>query len=88
MVLNRRSEIEIMGNILDLSKKGAKKTEFLYKANLSYAQLRNYLLFLLEKNILEETTVRYNGSSCKVYTITDKGSDFLQDIKKVLTHLS
>ena len=77
MVLNRRSEIEIIGRILDLSRNGAKKTEFLYKGNLSYTQLKSYLFFLLEKNIIKEEMIRDNGFTHKSYKITDKGEAFL-----------
>ncbi|HEC81433.1 MAG TPA: DUF4364 domain-containing protein, partial [Thermoplasmatales archaeon] len=40
MVVNtRRCEIEIIRDILSLATKGAKKTQILYKTNLSYTQL-------------------------------------------------
>ena len=87
MVHNRRSEIEIIGHILRLSSEGAKKTELLYQGNFSYSQLQGYLTFLLEKNILEETEIKNNGSSTKCYKTTEKGFIFLQDVKKVLAHL-
>lgn len=87
MVNNRRSEIDIIGEILNLSRDGAKKTEILYQGNLSYTQLQKYLPFLLEKNILEEHIVDNNGNACKLYRITDKGSYLLEDIRRVLVHL-
>jgi predicted transcriptional regulator len=85
---NRRSAIEIIGKILTLSRGGAKKTEILYQGNLSYTQLQGYLPFLLEKNILEENIVENNGSSCKLYSATEKGLVLLEDIKKVLAHFN
>lgn len=87
MVNNRRSSIEIINEIVTVSRSGARKTEILYHSNLSYSQLKSYLNFLKEKNIIKEESVRNNGSSSKVYYTTDKGLVFLQDIKKVLTHL-
>lgn len=87
MVNNRRSEIEIISKILTLSRTGAKKTEILYRGNLSYSQMQNYLPFLIEKNILEEHHVQNNGSSSKLYKLTNKGLSLLEDIKKVLVHL-
>jgi len=88
MVNTRRSEIDIIGEILNLSRDGAKKTEILYQGNLSYTQLQKYLPFLVEKDILEENVVNNgNGSSCKLYEITEKGSSLLEDIRKVLAHL-
>lgn len=87
MVINRRSEIEIIGQILNISRGGVKKTEILYQSNLSYMQLQSYLPFLLEKNILEEYTVENNGCLSKMYRITEKGSYLLDYIDKVLMHL-
>jgi len=88
MVNNRRSELEIISKILILSKEGAKKTELLYQGNLSYTQLKNYLSFLLERELLEENIVRDNGNSGKYYTATEKGLIFLKDASKVMIHLS
>lgn len=87
MVNNRRSEIEIIGKILTLSRTGAKKTEILYQGNLSYSQMQEYLPFLIKKNILEEQHIKNNGGSSKLYKITDKGLNLLEDIKKVLVYL-
>ena len=70
MVNGRRSEFEIIKKILDLSKDGAKKTKLLYQGNLSYNQLKNYLLILVEKNILEINLVNDNGKSNKYYKLT------------------
>lgn len=87
MFNNRRSEIEIIGEILTLSRDGARKTEILYQGNLSYTQLQGYLPFLLEKNILEESIADNNGNSYKLYKTTEKGLGLLQDIKRVYVHL-
>jgi predicted transcriptional regulator len=73
MFNNRRSEIEIVGEILKISQKGARKTEILYQGNLSYTQVQSYLPFLVEKNILEENLVKDNGNSYKEYKATKKG---------------
>ena len=86
MVNNRRSEIKIIDEILKLSSDGAKKTELLYQGNFSYAQLQKYLTFLIERDILEESVVNYNGSSTKLYTTTEKGLLFLQDVRRVLAY--
>ena len=85
---NRRSEIEIISEILYLSKNGARKTEILYQGNLSYMQLQSYLSYLIKKNILEEKEIKDNGNSHKSYITTEKGCDLLLDIKKVLVNLS
>ena len=87
VVNNRRSELEIISKILDLSKEGAKKTEILYYGNLSYMQLKSYLTFLIKNGILEEKEVKDNGNTHKLYKPTEKGLVFYNDIKKVLSHL-
>ena len=86
LVNNRRSEIEIIGKILELSSDGAKKTELLYQGNLSFSQLQKYLSFLIEKEILAENEIKNNGNSTKLYKTTDKGFLFLQDVKRVLAY--
>ena len=86
MVNNRRSELEIMGKLIELSKEGARKTDLLYKGNLSYSQLQGYLRFLLDKDIVEERIVKSNGNNGKYYYTTDKGFEVLRDVRKVLDH--
>lgn len=66
---NRRSEMEIIATILDIAKQEVKKTKILYKANLSYVQLKNYVSFLLEKGLLENIG--------NMYSTTKKGRLFL-----------
>lgn len=89
MVNNRRSELEIINEILTLSKNGAKKTEILYQGNMSYTQLQDYLFFLIQKEILVEKKLQTgngNGSST-VYMVTEKGHNLLVDLRKTLSYL-
>ncbi|MGC2439972.1 MAG: winged helix-turn-helix domain-containing protein, partial [Nitrososphaeraceae archaeon] len=48
-----RSRTEIVAMILEAANGGATKTRIMYKAFLSYAQLREYLSVLIENNLLE-----------------------------------
>lgn len=86
MINNRRSEIEIINQILNLSKKGVRKTEILYQGNMSYSQLKSYLPFLIDKDIVEEYNVYNNGNTTTMYKTTNKGIELLEIIRKVLTH--
>lgn len=86
MVNNRRSELEIIGEILTVSKDGAKTTEILYRGYLNYTQLKQYLSFLLEKDLLEKKFVKNGNGSSKIYKITDKGHDLLIYINKTLPY--
>lgn len=67
-----RSRTEIVEMILEASRIGATKTKIMYKAYLSYTQVKEYLSFLLENDL-----VKYEEGS-QVYRITEKGLHFLQ----------
>ena len=86
MLNNRRSELDIVVDILNLSKDGANKTSILYKTNLSYSQLKNYLSILLEKDILKEVMVEQNGRDLKHYKTTSKGLNLLE-LSQEITNL-
>ena len=67
-----RSRTEIVAMILEAANGGSTKTKIMYKAFLSYNQLREYLSMLIENNLLEY----FEGSP--VYKTTEKGLMFLQ----------
>ena len=78
-----RSRTEIVSMILEAGNDGATKTRIMYKAFLSFAQLREYLSLLIENNLLEYL----EGS--KTYKTTEKGLNFLKmhsEISRLLTH--
>jgi len=83
VINNRRSEIEIINEILNLAKDGTRKTRILYQTNLSYTQLQVYLSFLLKSNILRME----NNNSVKTYKTTEKGLAIMHNINKVLRDL-
>lgn len=76
-----------MANILSISSNGAKKTQLMYKCNMSFRQLEVYLDLLTEKKLLNKRT--HNGSKdLIIYEITDKGHSFLHvydSLKALLT---
>ena len=45
----------------------------MYKANLSFAQLKEYLRFMLKTQLLN----KFNANGKDVYGLTKKGEDFL-----------
>lgn len=67
-----RSRTEIVAMILEAANGSATKTRIMYKAFLSYAQLREYLSVLIENNLLEYL----EGS--QTYKTTEKGLNFLK----------
>lgn len=75
--IGHRGRFDIMANILSISTNGAKKTQLMYKCNMSFRQLEVYLTLLIEKNLLNKRV--HNGSKdIIVYEITNKGYSFLQ----------
>ena len=44
----RRSNIEIIADMLRVGESGAGKTEIMYSANMSYTQIQKYLDYLVE----------------------------------------
>ena len=84
LINNRRSELEILADILRLSKEGAKKTKILYQVNLSYSQLKNYLTFLKERNFLDEIYLEDGG---RIYKTSERGLELLQNIDKLFSYL-
>ena len=66
-----RSRTEIVSHILDAANGGATKTKIMYKAFLSYAQLKEYLAILVHNGLLE-----YKDGEAKFNT-TSKGIKFL-----------
>jgi predicted transcriptional regulator len=67
-----RSRTEIVSMILEAANGGATKTRIMYKAFLSYAQLKEYLSVLIENNLLEYL----EGS--QTYKTTEKGLNFVK----------
>jgi predicted transcriptional regulator len=70
----RRDKFFIIAEILEIGKEKVLKTQIMYKANLSFTQLNNYLKFLLENDLLS----RNESEGKETYLITEKGLDFLQ----------
>lgn len=64
-----RERLEILADILHVAGNGAKKTQIMYNANLSYSLLCKYLGEAVEADLIEPDGKRY--------VITEKGCDFL-----------
>lgn len=70
----RRDKLLIIAEILEIAEEGTLKTPILYRANLSFTQLNEYLRVMLNINLLGK--VSQNGKD--MYQATMKGLDFLQ----------
>ena len=77
----RRSNIEIIADMLRVGENGAGKTEIMYSANMSYAQIQKYLGFLLSHGFINKVKV---GNPVVTYQVTDKGGELLKNINCVI----
>jgi predicted transcriptional regulator len=84
MINHRRSNIEIIADMLRVGENGAGKTEIMYSANMSYAQIQKYLAFLMNKDLINKVEV---GNPSIKYHVTDKGSKLLQSINNIMEML-
>ena len=72
-----RSRTEIVGIILEAANGGATKTKIMYKAFLSFAQLREYLTTLQDNELIE-----YEDGK-QTYRTTEKGMRLLEIYNKM-----
>jgi predicted transcriptional regulator len=77
----RRSNIEIIADMLRVGENGAGKTEIMYSANMSYAQVQKYLGFLLGHGFINKVKV---GNPSVTYQVTDKGGELLKNINYII----
>jgi predicted transcriptional regulator len=72
-----RSRFDIIADILHVVKgDGAKKTQIMYGANLSYKVLTRYLA-----EVLEACLVRFERNK-RCYVLTSKGREFLEHYRE------
>ena len=73
----------MLSTVNDTGNEGANKTSIMYKSYLSYAQLKEYLLFMVEKGLVEEIPNQFGGNEKFVYKITGKGLRLLQISREI-----
>ncbi|MCK4732744.1 MAG: winged helix-turn-helix domain-containing protein [Methanophagales archaeon] len=71
----RRGSIAIIVDILSVAGEKAKKTQIVYKANLNFRMVGEYLPHLVDKGLIENTDGEYKT--------TEKGEEFLTDYQKM-----
>jgi predicted transcriptional regulator len=75
--MKNRSRTELASYILEAANGGATKTKIMYKAYLSYAQLKEYLAVLIENGLMARDV---DGD---LYRTTTKGIKFLETSRKL-----
>ena len=78
---HRRSNIEIIADMLRVGENGAGKTEIMYSANMSYTQIQKYLGFLMNQGLVDRVEV---GNPVVTYQVTDKGLKILKSIDNIV----
>ncbi len=71
----RRGRTDIIVDILSVAGEKAKKTQIVYKADLNFRMLEEYLPQLVDKGLIENTDGEYKT--------TEKGERFLTDFQKM-----
>lgn len=75
----RRDRLHIIAEILEISKNGSLKTQIMYKANLSFAQMTEYLDLLVDLELLQEIV----ENEKRMFKATGKGDKYLQNYYKI-----
>ena len=83
-VNRRRSNIEIIADMLKVGENGAGKTEIMYSANMSYSQIQKYLGFLMSQGFINKVEV---GNPVVTYQVTDRGLKLLKAINSLVEML-
>jgi predicted transcriptional regulator len=76
----RRDRLVIMAEIIGIAKKGSSKTHIMFKVNLSFSQLNQYLSLLSNTDLLEKIAI--NGKV--IYHVTPKGLEFIERQQRVI----
>jgi len=75
----RRDKLYIIAEILEIAKDGSLKTQIMYRANLSFTQLNDYLRFMLRISLIDKTL----RNDKEIYKATEKGVEFLQRYREI-----
>ena len=80
----RRSNIEIIAEMLKIGENGAGKTKIMYNANLSYTQIEKYLGFLISQGFIDKMEM---GNPSVTYRVTENGLKLLESINSLMEML-
>jgi predicted transcriptional regulator len=80
----RRSNIEIIADMLRVGESGAGKTEIMYSANMSYHQIQKYLDYLVNQGFVNKIDME---NTLVAYQVTDSGLKLLKAIDTLMEML-
>ena len=78
----KRSDIEILADILKVANDGAKKSHIVYKANLNFKIVRNYLNILKNSGLITGPEGRSN-----LYQTTEKGVEYINHFETFKSYM-
>ena len=84
VVGRRRSNIEIIADMLRIGENGAGKTEIMYSANMSYYQMQKYLDYLVNQGFVNKVDM---DNTMVAYQVTDSGLKLLKAIDTLMQML-
>ena len=79
-VNKRRSDLEIIADMLKVGEHGAGKTEIMYSANMSYSQIQKYLGYLMSQGLIDKMKM---GNPSVTYQVTDSGLKLLELVSSI-----
>jgi predicted transcriptional regulator len=85
--MKKRGRLEIIKDILKIiqeNRNSIRQTPLLRKANMSSSKFKEYFRELLEKGFVKETK---GNSGEKTVTLTQKGFDFLERYKTIVSFI-
>ncbi len=80
----RRSNIEIIADMLRVGENGAGKTEIMYTANMSFNQIQKYLKYLVNQGFVNKVNM---DNTMVAYQVTDSGFKLLKAIDTLMNML-
>jgi len=82
----RRSNVEVVKDILTAASDGATCTGIVYASNLTFPRFKKYSAYLLRKELLIRNS-GHNSSNKGIYSTTEKGRRLLQLLTEVCEFL-
>jgi predicted transcriptional regulator len=79
----KRNDMEILAEILSVAKYGARKSHIVYKANLNFEIIKNYLYRLEEAGLITGP----NGKE-RVFNTTEKGIKYLGHFEEFKNYMN
>jgi predicted transcriptional regulator len=80
----RRSNIQIIADMLRVGENGAGKTEIMYTANMSYSQIQKYLDYLVSQGFINKVNM---DNTMVAYQVTASGFKLLKAIDTLMEML-